>query len=117
MKWKMHLPERPFRAIKNGTKKIEGRVSSSASDRYSKIKSGDEIIFELEPGTETVNVKVGFVHHYPSVRSMLESEGVESVLSSLGNIEQGIESYHSIPHYRENVKKFGIYAIGVTPIN
>lgn len=113
MKWKMHLPERPFRAIKNGTKKVEGRVSSSANDRYSKIKAGDEIVFELEPGTEIIDVKVNFVHHYPDVRSMLENEGVENVLSSRGNLEQGIESYHSIPHYRENIKKYGIYAIGI----
>lgn len=115
MKWKMHLPERPFRAIKNGTKKVEGRVSSSANDRYSKIKSGDEIVFELEPGSESLNTKVDFVHHYPDVRSMLETEGVENVLSSRGNLEQGIKSYHSIPHYRENIKKYGIYAIGINP--
>lgn len=117
MKWKMHLPERPFRAIKNRSKKVEGRVSSSANDRYSKIKSGDEIVFELEPGNETLSVKVEFVHHYPDVRNMLETEGVENVLSSRGKIEQGIESYHSIPQYRENIKKYGIYAIGVTPLD
>jgi len=47
---------------------------------------------------------------------MLESEGAENVLSSRGNIDQGVESYNSIPNYQENVVIYGVYAIGVNPI-
>ena len=115
MKWKMHLPERPFRAIIDGIKKVEGRVPSTDDDRYGKIKAGDKIVFELEPGDEEIEINVNFVHHYPDVRSMLVAEGVENVLSSRGNLEQGIESYHAISGYKENVVKYGIYAIGVSP--
>lgn len=54
--------------------------------------------------------------YYPDFRSMLESEGPENVLSSRGNVDQGVESYNSIPNYRENVVKYGVYAIGVKPV-
>lgn len=116
MKYFMHLPERPFLAIKNCTKKVEGRVSKTKNDRYSKIKAGDTIAFEQEPSGELLEVTVNFVHHYQDVRSMLETEGVKNVLSSGGNVEQGIESYNSIPGYKENLPKNGIYAIGITPL-
>ena len=47
---------------------------------------------------------------------MLETEGTENVLSSSGNIEEGIESYNSLGDYKGRIEKYGIYAIGVRPI-
>ena len=43
----------------------------------------------------------------------LKQKGVDNVLSSKGNIEDGIKSYNSLEGYEERIKKYGIYAIGV----
>lgn len=115
MKYLLHLPERPFRAIQKGTKKVEGRVFRHTTP-YHEMKAGDIITFENEQTGERMDTDVLYVHHYPDVRAMLETEGVENVLSSGGTIEQGIESYHKLTHYKENISIYGIYAIGVKPV-
>lgn len=58
-----------------------------------------------------------FVHHYHSVKEMLETEGVRNVLSSEPKtIEHGIKNYNSLEGYKEGIKKNGIYAIGIKPL-
>ena len=115
MRYVLHLPERPFRAIQKGTKKIEGRVFRHTTP-YHEMKAGDSITFINEDTGEKMEVDVLFVHHYPDVRIMLETEAVENVLSSGGAIQQGIETFHKFTRYKENIPIYGIYAIGVRPI-
>ena len=113
MKYFLKLLPQPFETIKNGTKKIEGRPPKTNNDRYTQMKQGDEIIFtNIETG-ETLETKIIFVHHYENVKDMLEKEDMENILSSKATIDQGIESYNKINDYRERIKKFGIYAIGI----
>jgi ASC-1-like (ASCH) protein len=46
MDYHLDLNDRPFRAIKAGTKKIEGRTPKDGDDkRYNKMAAGDVIIF------------------------------------------------------------------------
>lgn len=115
MKYLLHLPERPFRAIKNGTKKVEGRVYRNTT-KYHDMKAGDVIEFVSEDTKEKMDVDVLFIHHYPDARTMLEKERVENVSSYRGTVEQSVERYNSHTHYKENISKYGIYAIGVRPI-
>lgn len=115
MHYLLHLPERPWRAIQNGTKKVEGRVFRQATP-YHEMRAGDTITFVNEDTNEKMDVNVIYMHHYPDVRSMLETEGVENMLSSGGTIEQGIETYHNFSRYKENIPIYGIYAIGVKPV-
>jgi ASC-1-like (ASCH) protein len=118
MKYVLDLNDRPFRAIKAGTKKIEGRTPTSYDKTpYEKLKKGDIIHFINNVSSERMDVEVKFVHHYLDVESMLEQEGVENVLSSNPKtIEHGIESYNSIEGYREAIRRNGIYAIGIKPL-
>lgn len=113
---KLGLPSRPFYAIKNGTKKVEGRVPTEEPKVYKDLKAGNIIHFTNEDNGEKMDVKVKFIHHYEDTRSMLEKEGVENVLSGGGNIEDGIKSYNSFEKYEESIPKYGIYAIGVEPL-
>ena len=118
MKYFMHLRERPFNAIKKGPKKVEGRVPDRLKSRYHQMKSGDTIDFKNETTKEHLEVLIKFVNHYSDIRSMLEVEGVKNVLSSQPKtLEHGIESYNSFPGYKENVVKFGVFAIGIEPIS
>lgn len=114
MNYNLNLNDRPFKAIKAGTKKIEGRTPKDSDDkRYEEMLSGDTLTFTNNITNEVTIVEVLFVHHYGDVKVMLETEGVENVLSSGGNIEDGIKSYNSLNGYEERIKKYGIYAIGV----
>lgn len=114
MNYNLNLNDRPFKAIKAGTKKIEGRTPKSESDkRYDEMKPGDTLTFTNNITNETIACEVLFVHKYPNVRDMLEFEGTKNVLSSGGNIEEGIKSYNNLDGYEERIKKYGIYAIGV----
>jgi len=88
-------------------------VPKSKRSRYFKIKSGDAIVFLLVTGKEKVYTIVQFVHHYPDFRTMLQKEGPKKVLSSGGNIEQGVASYNSLSGYKELVKKYGVFAFGI----
>jgi ASC-1-like (ASCH) protein len=115
MHYLLHLPERPFRSIKKGTKKVEGRVFRNTTP-YHEMKSGDTITFVNEDTEEKMDVDVLFVHHYPDARKMLVAEGVENVSSYGGTIEESIKRYNSFTNYKENIPKYGIYAIGVKPI-
>jgi len=116
MEFTITLPERPFRAIKNGTKKVEGRVPKEADSKYHKMAEGDNLLFTNENTQEKMKVAITFVHHYPDTRSMLVAEGVKNVLSSGGTIEDGTKGYNSFEGYEENLPKYGIYAIGVKRI-
>lgn len=117
MKITLGLPNRPFTAIKNGTKKVEGRVTTSETDKYKDLKTGDIITFTNEDSGEIMDVNIKFVHRYKDTRSMLEAEGVENVMSGEPKtIEHGIEAYNSFEGYKVGIIKNGIYAIGVEPI-
>jgi ASC-1-like (ASCH) protein len=115
MRYILDLNDRPFNAIKAGTKKIEGRTPISWDKTpYDKLQEGDVIYFINNITNEEMDVNVIFVHHYPNTKNMLETEGVENVLSGEPKtIEHGIESYNSLEGYEEAIKKNGIYAIGV----
>ena len=117
MKIALGLPNRPYIAIQNGTKKVEGRVTTSDTDKYKNLKAGDIITFTNEDTGKIMDVNIKFVHHYKDTQSMLEAEGVENVMS--GNpktIEHGIEAYNSFQGYKGGIIKNGIYAIGIEPI-
>jgi len=118
MTYDLDLNDRPFKAIRVGTKKVEGRTPTDDDDApYARVVAGDTINFTNIVSDEKMSCEVLFVRKYPDVRSMLEAEGTENVLSSGLDVEGGIKSYNSLEGYEENIKKFGIYAIGIKPIH
>lgn len=118
MNYILDLNNRPFKAIKAGTKKIEGRTLTSWDKTpYDKLQKGDTIHFINNVTHDEMDVEILFVHHYPDTKSMLEAEGVKNVISSEPKtIEHGIKSYNSYEGYEEGIRKSGIYAIGVKPL-
>lgn len=115
MQYYFDTNDRPFNAIKAGTKTVEGRCPTLQDKTpYNKIKNNDTIVITNNKTLEKLTVKVKFIHHYSSAKEMLESEGVQNVLSSEPKtIEHGIESYNSIEGYAKGILENGIYAIGV----
>lgn len=123
MNYALGLPERPFRAIQKGTKKVEGRVPNRdytlpGKNIYAQMKQGDTITFTNEATKEIMTVDIMYVNHYSDVKTMLEKEGVENVLSGEPKtIAAGIAGYYTLHDYEKNIPLFGIYAIGVKPQN
>jgi len=118
MNYDLSLNDRPFKAIKAGTKKIEGRTPKDDTDkRYDEMRAGDTLTFTNNTTGEVMTVQVLGIQHYPDVKSMLENEGAKNVLSSGLDIEGGIKSYNSLDGYEERIKKYGIYGIEVKLIN
>ena len=118
MKYILDLNDKPFKAIKAGIKKIEGRTLTSWDKTpYDRLQKGDAIHFINNVTSEEMDVEVLFIHRYPNAKEMLETEGVEDVLSGEPKtIEHGIKSYNSLEGYKEAIRKNGIYAIGVRPL-
>ncbi len=118
MQYTFDTNDRPFKAIKAGTKKVEGRTLTRY-DRtpYEKIKKGDTIELINNSTREIMYAEVTFIHHYRDVMSMLEHEGVENVLSGEPKtIKSGVKGYNALSGYKSGIKKYGIYAIGVKPM-
>lgn len=114
MNYNLDLNDRPFQAIKAGTKTIEGRAQKDRDDvRYEEMKQGDTITFTNNVTGEQMICDVLSVTHYRDVRTMLEAEGIENALPGESDIESGIKIYHGLEGYENRIKHFGIYAIGV----
>lgn len=117
MNYDLHLNDRPFKAIKAGTKKIETRVPTSHYNiPYAELKVGDTFTFTNNVTNEVLKVEILGVRHHSDVRAILESEGTRNTLSSGLSISEAIENYNTaFEEYKENIPKFGIYAIEVRP--
>ena len=102
--------ERPFEAIKNGTKKVEVRANKERTQLI-KMKPGDKIIFKKLESDETLSRIISRITHYNSIRELLINEGVDHTLSSGGDLENGIRSIESIPGYKEAIDSNGVFAI------
>jgi len=118
MNYNLDLNDRPFQAIKAGTKKIETRVPTSYDKTpYAELKAGDTFTFTNNVTNEVMKVEILGVRHYPDVRAMLEAEGTRNALSSGLDINGAIERYNTaFEEYKENIPKFGIYGIEVKKI-
>lgn len=112
------LNNRPFNSIKNGYKKIEVRTNTPNSPLdYFSIKPNDQIEFINEETGESLVTKVKDIRKYISVRDLLESEGTRNVLSSGGNLEQGIISINRLTGYFESIPRYGVLAIEISLTN
>jgi len=112
----LDLNDRPWQAIKKGTKKVEVRANGASSGfDHSTIQARDTIRFLNTTTGEILDTTVLRVQHYPDVRELLKHEGTERTLSSGKNLEGGIESIHSISGYKEAIEKNGVFAIEVIP--
>lgn len=106
----LNLLERPFEAIKNGTKTVEVRANKEGSQVINMIP-GDTLIFKKCGTNETLSCTIKRITLYNSVRELLTTEGVSHTLSSGKNLEDGIKSIESIPGYKEVIDTNGVFAI------
>jgi len=106
----LHLPERPFEAIRRGTKKVEVRANKNGNS-VNEMKAGDLIVFRKCGTCEEQRCTIVRIRLYPTVKELLLTEGVDQTLSSGKDLEAGIQSIESIPGYKGFISTNGVFAI------
>lgn len=113
MLYSFNLNNRAFKAIKEGRKKFEIRVTTIDDIfDYSVVMSGDYIKFRSFDG-EVLFTQVLYVNWYKSIEELLLTEGTEYTLSSTNDFDEGVKSINSFNGYTDGMKKNGVYCIRV----
>lgn len=117
----------PFDAIVAGTKTFELRTNTSYEEiDYTKLKSGDQIEFEVIAGppfkdfkvihNHRLEITIGEVRHYDSARTLFETEGFKWCSFEPASIDDAIDWIHQILEYENSIPKYGIYAFEVKDV-
>lgn len=114
--YQLDINDRAFLAIKNGTKKVEIRVTTDKLKKdYGKYQVGEYVTF-INSNSERLKCIIKEINWYKNERELLTLEGTKLTLSSTNDIEEGIKSINSYKNYTEGIKKNGIYAIHIEPV-
>lgn len=118
MKYNFDINNRAFNAIKNGTKRIEIRVTELCNNNfdYGVLKTGDIIEFKSYDN-EIIECLVKEVNHYNNIEELLTLEGTRYTLSSTNDFNEGVKSINSINGYSDAMKINGVYAIHIEYLN
>lgn len=114
--YQLDINDRAFLAIKNGTKKVEIRVTTNKLNKdYGKYKTGEYITF-INSNNEKLKCIIKEINWYQNERELLTLEGTKFTLSLTNDIEEGIKSINSYKNYTKGIKENGIYAIHIEPV-
>ena len=125
--YKLEIYEKPLKAIKNGTKRIEIRTNNSYENiDYKYLQPGDLISFQIINGPPFVNldvvvpdalkVRVLNVIKYKDPKDLLVKEGLDVLSTLVDSLEEGVEMLYSFHEYKEMIPIHGIYAIEIETI-
>tara|TARA_B100000925_G_scaffold114770_1_gene85017 strand:- start:220 stop:609 length:390 start_codon:yes stop_codon:yes gene_type:complete len=125
--YKLEIYEKPLKAIKNGTKRIEIRTNNSYENiDYNYLQPGDLISFQIINGPPFVNldvvvpdalkVRVLNVIKYKDPKDLLVKEGLDVLSTLVNSLEEGVEMLYSFHEYKEMIPIHGIYAIEIETI-
>lgn len=98
------VKQRFFDKISIWEKTVEWRCWKS----YNKIKKWD--IIQLICWGKTIRKKLKNVVKYNSIDEFLQNEWVENALPWVESVEEWKKIYYSIPHYKEKIEKYWIFA-------
>jgi len=82
-----------------------------AKDKFLKLKVGDTVLIN-----DSVTVEITSTHLYPSFRTMIEKEGLSSVLPNVTNLEEGEQVYYQFYSKLDEIK-FGVIALVFKIVN
>ena len=109
--YKKHVAEPWFTFIKNGLKKVEGRLNRRD---FAEMNKGDIIVFwSGEKETDNVIARIEDIRKYDSFEEMVETEGKAQVLPGLEGSKRGAAVYRDF-FSEEDEKQYGVLAIEFT---
>lgn len=112
----LDINDRAFKAINDGNKRIEIRVTTNKAKKdYGVINSNDIIVFSNSKN-EKLECQVIENMWYKNERELLIAEGTKYTLSSTNDLEEGIKSINSFKNYTQGIKENGIHAIHIKPL-
>ena len=113
------VPPNFFEQIKTRKKTIEGRAPEGPHGvPYDDWEVGRRVtvMSESQP-PEFLTVRVTSLQHFQTVEEMIQRVECKKLLPDCKTLEDIVDTYNAMPlDYRERIKKFGIYAIGIKPI-
>ena len=106
MEHNFNVQEPWFTEIKNGNKKVEGRLNKG---KFKDLKINDIIIWNNEFKTKIIRLT-----HYNNFYFYLINEGLRNTLPSknIRSIESGLQVYHKF-YTHDMEKEFGVLAIEI----
>jgi ASC-1-like (ASCH) protein len=102
--FEINMQEPFFTQIKNGIKKVEGRLNKS---KFLEMKVGDEILLNEEVKLEITNKTI-----YKTFRDMIVFEGVKNVIPDAKSLDEAEAVYYKF-YSKEDEASFGVSAIEV----
>jgi len=105
----LHVDDVWLNYVLSGRKVVEGRLYD---DKRREISVGDCIILRNNDDSRECYVYVKYMHIYPSFKDMLLSEGVNRVLPSISDVDEGVNVYYKY-YSREDEERYGVVAIGL----
>lgn len=106
-----NLMDQYFDLIQKNLKIKEGRIFKS---KFKDIKVNDIISF-CNNGN-TIDCIITEINQYSSFYNMLLNEGIENFLPGIFNINEGVDTYYSIPNYKNEEALYGVVAFSFTKI-
>lgn len=102
--YQIEMQEPHFTNIKNGTKKVEGRLNKS---KFLEMSIGDEILLNEEVKLEIVNKTI-----YKTFRDMIAFKGIKNVIPDAKSLDEAEDVYYKF-YSKEDEDTFGVSAIEV----
>lgn len=96
-----------FENIKNGTKKIEGRLEKSI---FHEMDIADIIKFVNSSTKEIVEKKIGHLKRYFNFERMLTEENMSDILPWCNDVDTGVKYYLSL-YKNYNEREYPVLAI------
>ncbi len=97
---KIHLQDKYFEAIKEGTKTIEGRL---AKQKYRDLHVGDTVTFHNDLGEETVK-RIKAIHIYRTFEEAFSEVDFRDALPGVDNIRESVliySKFYTLPEQEE----------------
>ncbi len=93
-----------FTYIKNGVKKVEGRLNKS---KFRDMKTGDEVIIN-----EVLQVRITHITPYASFKDMISSVGFQKLIPDAKNLEEAEAVYNKF-YSKKDEAQFGVIALRI----
>jgi len=104
------VKEPHFTNIKNGKKKIEGRLNKN---KFATLKKGDIVIWTNN--NNSVKTKITKIKKYDSFYELLIFEGIKNVLPNVKSLKEAVDTYR-VFYTKKDEEEYKVLSIKIKKI-